>query len=200
VLDYKMSNLHSATKALERVGADVVVIDGPDLPVVDGVVLPGVGHFGQAMERIRAQGLDRVVDRVMQTATPLLGICLGMQLLFEESEESPGSIGLGVLDGSVRRIETEEKLPSIGWREVRWSDDPERRDAYYFVHTYACVPTHDGIVWGTADYGTPHCAAVRRGLVTGVQFHPEKSSRAGLSLLERWLTTVTQASGVGAAA
>jgi imidazole glycerol-phosphate synthase subunit HisH len=190
VLDYKLSNLHSATKALERLGAIVTVVDAPTELDVDGVVLPGVGNFGQAATRIREQGLDEVVAWAVETRRPLLGICLGMQLFFEESVESPGVPGLGVLAGSVEMIPTDEKLPSIGWRRVRWVSEPDRDDAFYFVHTYACVPDDPSIVTGTAHHGVDHCAAVRSGPVTGFQFHPEKSSRAGLALLGRWLAEV----------
>ena len=190
VLDYKLSNLHSATKALERLGADVTVVDSPSELDVDGVVLPGVGNFGQAATRIRDQRLDEVVAWAVEVGRPLLGICLGMQLFFDESVESPGVRGLGVLAGSVEKIPTEEKLPSIGWRQVRWVGEPDRHDAFYFVHTYACVPEDPSIVAGTAHHGVNHCAAVRSGQVTGFQFHPEKSSRAGLALLGRWLAEV----------
>ena len=191
VLDYKMSNLHSASKALERLGAEVTIVEAPTELDVDAVVLPGVGNFGPAAERIRAHGLDEVVSWAIRSGRPLLGICLGMQLLFEESEESPGVPGLGVLAGSVRRIPTDEKLPSIGWRRVFWADEPEREDAFYFVHSYACVPDDPAVVLGTAVYGVEHCAAVRSGQITGFQFHPEKSSRVGLALLGRWLTSVS---------
>jgi glutamine amidotransferase len=202
VLDYEMSNLRSATKALERLGARVTVARAPgEAAGADAVVLPGVGHFGEAMRRIRAAGLDEAVARAVAEGTPLLGICLGMQLLFEESEESPGVAGLGVLPGAVRRLRTPLKVPHIGWSRVTWAPGapigPAGDDAgdstYYFVHSYACEPADPALVLGRADHGVAFCAAAGREGVTGVQFHPEKSSAAGLGLLGRWLAGVAAA-------
>jgi len=199
VLDYEMSNLRSATKAFERIGADVRVVRSPEeARDADAVVLPGVGHFGEAMRRIRAQRLDVAVIDAAERGVPVLGICLGLQLLFAESEESPGIAGLGVLPGTVRRLRTERKLPHIGWSRVEWAPGsplaPEADDAaastYYFVHTFGCEPDDPGVVLGRADHGVPFCAAAGRGSVMGVQFHPEKSSVAGLGLLGRWLAGV----------
>lgn len=199
VLDYEMSNLRSAVKALERLGATVRVARAPDgAGGADAVVLPGVGHFGEAMRRIRRAGLDGVVADAVASGRPVLGICLGMQLLFEGSEESPGIPGLGVLPGRVERMRTGAKLPNIGWREVRWRAGaplaPPPGDArgttYYFVHTYVCVPDDPGLVLGTAGHGTEYCAVAGTADVIGAQCHPEKSSTAGLALLGRWLATV----------
>jgi imidazole glycerol-phosphate synthase subunit HisH len=195
VLDYKMSNLRSAVKALERLGAAVTVAEHPDQAEgAEAVLLPGVGAFGEAMRRIRAQGLDRVALAAAERGTPLLGICLGMQLLFSESEESPGVGGLGLLPGVVRRLDTDRKVPQIGWNTVRWTPGsplgvegaPIDR-TYYFVHSYSVRPEDAGQVLGVGDYGGAFVAAVGSGPVAGVQFHPEKSSRAGLALLGRWI-------------
>jgi glutamine amidotransferase len=204
VLDYEMSNLRSACKALERLGADVRVVREPvGVAGADAVVLPGVGNFGEAMRRIRAAGLDTVVLDAAERGVPVLGICLGLQLLFAESEESPGVAGLGLLPGAARRLRTERKLPHIGWSRVRWQPGcalaPEAEDdsssTYYFVHTYGCEPEDDGLVLGRADHGIDFCAAAGREGVMGVQFHPEKSSTAGLGLLGRWLAAVAAARG-----
>jgi imidazole glycerol phosphate synthase glutamine amidotransferase subunit len=195
VLDYEMSNLRSAVKALERLGASVRVIRGPGaVGDADAVVLPGVGHFGEAMRRIRRQGLDEAVAGAVERGTPVLGICLGVQLLFEESEEAPGVAGLGVLPGAVRRLRTDRKLPHIGWSRVAWTPDSglgpapgEPGDStYYFVHTFGCEPEDPSLVLGRADHGVAFCAAAGRPGLQGVQFHPEKSSAAGLALLRNF--------------
>lgn len=199
VVDYRMSNLASVTKALERVGAVVTVASTAEaLGGADAVVLPGVGNFGQATERLAADGLDHAVRRSVAAGTPLLGICLGMQLLFDSSEESPGATGLGLIPGAVRRLRTPEKVPNVGWREATWqgvrgNDDT---DAFYFNHSYACEPADLDQVLARSEHGVRFCAAAGTEAVMGVQFHPEKSSRAGLALLERWLLRV--ATGVAA--
>lgn len=205
VLDYEMSNLRSATKALERLGAEVRVVREPEgARDADAVVLPGVGHFGEAMRRIRTQRLDRAVLEATDRGVPVLGICLGLQLLFSESEESPGVAGLGVLPGPVRRLRTARKLPHIGWSRVRWAPatplaPPDPADdaaaTYYFVHTFGCEPEDESLVLGRAEHGVSFCAAAGREGVAGVQFHPEKSSAAGLGLLGRWLAGVPAARG-----
>lgn len=200
VLDYRTSNLHSALKALELVGADVHVATSPEeVGAVDGVVLPGVGHFGEVMRRMREQRLDEAVAAAVDADLPLLGICLGMQLLFDDSEEAPGVPGLGVLAGSSVALPPSRKLPNIGWREVEWrvpglgpdeDDAPAFDRTYYFVHSFACVPSDRAIAAGFADHDGPFCAGVRSGNVSAVQFHPEKSSTAGLALLGRWVASV----------
>lgn len=199
VLDYEMSNLLSATKALERLGAAVTVVTAPMDPAgFDAVVLPGVGHFGQAMTRIRAAGLHETVAAAPPAGVPVLGICLGLQLLFEESEEAPGVAGLGLLPGAVRRLRTSRKVPHIGWSHVDWApgcplapaEPAPASSTYYFVHSFACEPADPALVLGTADHGVRFCASAGRDGVAGVQFHPEKSSAAGLGLLGRWLAGV----------
>ena len=199
VLDYEMSNLRSAVKAFERLGAEVrVAQNGDQVGAPDAVVLPGVGHFGEAMRRIEDAGLDRAIAKAHADGIPILGICLGLQLLFEGSEESPDSAGLGLIPGRVRALRTDKKLPQIGWNTVEWrsrgpfapeSADPHER-TYYFVHSFAVHPASDDDVLGTAEYGERFCASAGRERVLGVQFHPEKSSTAGLGLLGRWLASL----------
>ena len=204
LLDYEMSNLRSAGKALERLGARVRVATRPaEASGADALVLPGVGRFGAAMERLDAHDFTPMLRDAAAAQTPILGICLGLQLLFARSEESPGVAGLGLLRGDVRRLQTDRKVPHIGWSEVRWADgavfapdDPGAAHAastYYFVHSYACVPDDPADVLGTADHGVEFVAAAGRDGVAGVQFHPEKSSTAGLALLGRWLDAVNLA-------
>lgn len=199
VLDYEMSNLRSAVKALERLGAQVrVVRDGSEVGRPAAVVLPGVGSFGEAVRRIRAARFDRALVDAHDAGAHVLGICLGLQLLFERSEESPDGAGLGLLAGEVRRLETGRKLPQIGWNTVDWrpgaalgQDDLTPHDrTYYFVHSFCVHPDDPDDVLGETTYGERFCAAAGRGRISGVQFHPEKSSSAGLGLLQRWLGTL----------
>ena len=149
VLDYEMSNLRSAAKALERLGAEVTIARTPEeMAGAEAVVLPGDGHFGEAMRRLRAAGLDRAVIAAAGAGTPVLGICIGLQVLFESSDEEPGVAGLGLLRGAVRRLQTDAKIPHIGWAQVRWSErapiattDPGDSSTYYFLHSFAVEPT-----------------------------------------------------------
>jgi imidazole glycerol-phosphate synthase subunit HisH len=194
ILDYGMGNLRSAEKALERVGAAAVVTsDHERVRDADGVVLPGVGAFPKAMEAVRRLGLDGLVGERLAAGVPTLGICLGMQLLFERSTELGGADGLGLLPGTVEAIHAPGlKVPQIGWNEVRWRrpsplieglPDPA---AFYHVHSYAPRPARDDDVLGTAVYGSELVSAVARPPLFGVQFHPEKSGPDGLALLRNF--------------
>jgi glutamine amidotransferase len=195
LLDYEMSNLRSAGKALERLGARVNVARIPaEMGAFDAVVLPGDGHFGEAMARLRAAELDRVVVDAAGEGVPILGICIGLQVLFDASEEAPGVDGLGLIPGVVRALRTSAKIPHIGWSEVTWSgaapiapDLPDDASTYYFLHSFVCEPEDPDAVWGTAKHGVSFCAAAGTGHICGLQFHPEKSSRDGLRLVERWM-------------
>jgi imidazole glycerol-phosphate synthase subunit HisH len=190
VLDYGMGNLRSVEKALEHVGARASVgADSEAIEAADGLVLPGVGAFPRAMERIRATGLDGLLAERAAAGTPILGICLGMQLLFERSEELGGADGLGLLPGAVTRLDAPGlKVPNIGWAPVRWERESslaegiESGTPFYLVHSFVARPAAEDLL-GTAEYGERFACAVERGNVFGVQFHPEKSSAAGLRLL-----------------
>jgi glutamine amidotransferase len=191
VLDYGMGNRRSVEKALEHVGARVVLsADRAELAACSGLVVPGVGAFPRAMERLAALGLDSFLVERVAGGTPVLGICLGMQIAFERSSELGGAAGLGIVPGSVSALEAGAlKLPHIGWSEVHWRAESPLLDgvlsdvAYYHVHSYSCEPSDPNDVLGVAEYEKEFVSAVSRGSFTGVQFHPEKSSLDGLRLL-----------------
>lgn len=194
ILDYGMGNLRSVEKALERVGAEAEITADPEsAESADGVILPGVGAFPRAMERVREIGLDRLVTARVQAGRPVLGICLGMQLLFERSSENEGSTGLGLMQGPVGPLSANGyKVPHIGWSPVRWERDSalteglEAEEPFYFVHSFVPRPARDEDVLGTAAYGERFACAVERPPLYGAQFHPEKSSASGLRLLENF--------------
>jgi imidazole glycerol-phosphate synthase subunit HisH len=195
ILDYGMGNLRSVEKALERVGAEVEITSDPTLvEAAQGVILPGVGAFPRAMERVRETGLDDLVGGRIAAGVPVLGICLGLQLLFESSVENEGGSGLALLGGVVAPLEANGyKVPHIGWSPVRWEHESEltaglgEETPFYFVHSFAPRPATEGDVLGTAAYGERFTCAVERPPLYGVQFHPEKSSSAGLSLLANFI-------------
>jgi glutamine amidotransferase len=195
ILDYGMGNLRSVEKALERVGAEVEITSDPTLvEAAQGVILPGVGAFPRAMERVRETGLDDLVAGRIAAGVPVLGICLGLQLLFESSVENEGGSGLALLGGVVAPLEANGyKVPHIGWSPVRWEHESEltaglgEETPFYFVHSFAPRPATEGDVLGTAAYGERFTCAVERPPLYGVQFHPEKSSSAGLSLLANFI-------------
>lgn len=202
VLDYGIGNLRSAEKALLRVGADARLVDSPEGAIdAAGVVLPGVGAFGACARALRDAGLDEVVRLCITDGRPFLGICVGLQLLFEGSEEDPDVPGLGVLAGTVRALRTSERLPQMQWNLVcrrAGTSSSLLGDAasrwYYFVHSYAPVPEGDavGSIVGTCDYGGEVAVAFERGNMFGTQFHPEKSASAGLELLGRFARICTE--------
>lgn len=201
VLDYGMGNLRSVEKALERAGALVRRTSDPaDLSKADGFVLPGVGAFPRAMEQIRSLGFDEAISQAVSEGMPALGICLGLQLLFESSAEGTRTEGLGLLEGSVEPLpDAGLKVPHIGWAEVRWNRESPLTEgipsgeAFYFVHSFAVAPSPAEVL-GTASYGNEFVCAAEKGNVAGVQFHPEKSSRFGLMLLENFNRLVGEAS------
>lgn len=199
VLDYEIGNLRSAQKALQHLGADARLTADPGLiREADGVVLPGVGAFGRCMEALHRTGLDVIAHEVVEQRRPFLGICIGMQMLFEASEESPGAAGLGILPGTVRLLTGDVKRPQMQWNLLERRGDPELLRLApdpawaYFVHSYA-ADTDDAIVTATCDYGGPVVAAVEQGSVWATQFHPEKSSRTGLAVLQAFVTKAAAA-------
>jgi len=195
MVDYGMGNRRSVVKAFERVdGGLVATADHEQIRAADGLVVPGVGAFPEAMRRLRALGLDEVVRERADAGVPVLGLCLGMQLLFERSVEHEGSDGLGLLAGTIVRLDAAGlKLPHIGWNAVRWTrpsplveglPDPA---AFYHVHSFVVAPADDAIVLGMGAYGSPFVSFVQRGTIYGAQCHPEKSSTYGLALLANFV-------------
>ena len=193
ILDYGMGNLRSVEKALEHVGVTATVSnEAEEVRAADGVVLPGVGAFPRAMERVRELGLDEMIGERREAGVPILGICLGLQLFFESTVELGGSSGLGLLEGPVDALDPPGlKVPHIGWSPVRWERDSRLAEGipsetpFYFVHSFVAEPTAEELL-GTAEYGTRFACAAERDNVFGVQFHPEKSSAAGLRLLSNF--------------
>lgn len=195
LIDYDAGNMKSVEKALQLLGQETVVTRDPDeIYRADGVVLPGVGSFGDAMENLRRFGLVEVIRRVTEQGTPFLGICLGLQLLFESSEESPGVEGLGLLPGKILRIPAGEgrKIPHMGWNDITFPH-PGRLFAgvaehsyVYFVHSYYLKAEDPSIVTAVTRYGTGIHASVEKGNVFACQFHPEKSSDVGLQILKNF--------------
>ena len=194
VIDYEMGNLRSVQKALERVGADAVITRDPDVIMgAAAAVLPGVGAFGACMDALRGAGLEDDAHASVASGRPFLGICVGMQMLFTRSEESNDATGLGVIDGTVAWIPAGPKIPQMQWNRLQIRrDDPMFAglgdDAWvYFVHSLHGVPDDPEVVAATVEYGTTINAAFRSGNVFAAQFHPEKSSRPGLRLLENFV-------------
>ena len=196
ILDYGMGNLRSAEKALEHVGGRAEITrDHERVRAAAGVVLPGVGAFPKAMEAVRALGYDELLRERVEAGVPVLGICLGMQLLFDSTTEHGGADGLGLLGGPVEDLEANGfKVPHIGWNPVRWEQRTQLNDgldedtAFYHVHSFAPRPAEPADVLGRASYGAEFVSAVARPPVFGVQFHPEKSGPDGLRLLRNFVS------------
>ena len=196
VLDYEIGNLRSAQKALQHLGADARLTADPGLiREAAGVVLPGVGAFGACMDAVRRTGLDPLAHEVVERGVPFLGICVGMQMLFESSEETPGVTGLGLLPGTLRLLTGDVKRPQMQWNLLERRGDPELLRLApdpawaYFVHSFA-AHTDDEIVTSTVDYGGPVVASVASGSVWATQFHPEKSGDAGHVIMNNFVDIV----------
>lgn len=193
IIDYGSGNLRSVQKAFERVGAHAEVgADPRRMRDARGLVLPGVGAFGPAMAEIEARGLADPIRERVAAGVPFLGVCLGLQLLFERSEENPGVAGLGLLRGDVRLLPPGVKVPHIGWNQVDLVEDSDLfvgipdGTAFYFVHSYVVVPARPADVLTTTDYGVTFASGVARENLAAFQFHPEKSSTLGLRLYENF--------------
>ena len=193
IVDYGSGNLRSVQKAFEKLGAPATITSDPTaVAAADRLVLPGVGAFGDALRELASRGLVEPIVAHLRADRSFLGICMGLQLLFETGREGGCHPGLGVLPGEVVRFDLPPgfKVPHMGWNTVTWQGDrrPAAADEhFYFVHAYHARPTDTALIAATTDYGGPFCAAVRRGRLFATQFHPEKSQAAGLRLLSQWL-------------
>ena len=196
IIDYDAGNIKSVEKALQRLGQEVMITRDPEeILNADKVILPGVGAFGDAMVNLRKYHLDQVIYQVVERSIPFLGICLGLQLLFEKSDETKGVAGLGILKGEICRIPDGEnlKIPHMGWNSLHLQNNGRlfrgiKEDAYvYFVHSYYLKAEDEEIVKATTEYGTHIHASVEQGNVFACQFHPEKSSDVGLQILKNFV-------------
>ena len=190
ILDYGVGNLRSVEKAFAATGCNAIVSDDERvLREAEALVLPGVGAFGACMKALSARGFDELIRERVAEGAPLLGVCVGMQMLFEESEEFGKTSGLGLLRGRVRRFADDLLVPQVGWNQVRQPrahallDGIEDQAFFYFVHSFYCEPDDPAVVIGETDYGAAYASVVAQGQICGVQFHPEKSQAAGLRLL-----------------
>lgn len=196
IIDYDAGNIKSVQKAIEYLGEEVIITREPEVILnASRVILPGVGAFGDAMEKLHKYNLVDVIKEVVKREIPFLGICLGLQLLFETSDETPGVQGLGILKGKIKRIPDhgELKIPHIGWNSLsfpnkgRLYEGISEESYVYFVHSYYLDAEDKGIVVATTEYGTTIHASVEQGNVFACQFHPEKSSSVGLKILDNFL-------------
>ncbi|CUX45072.1 imidazole glycerol phosphate synthase subunit HisH [Clostridium sp. C105KSO13] len=196
IIDYGAGNIKSVEKALLFLGQNVVITRNEEqLLKADKVILPGVGAFGDAMQNLKQYGLDRVIRQVVEQGTPILGICLGLQLLFERSEEAPGVLGLGILEGEILRIPGGEgiKIPHMGWNSLRMENNGRLfkeippQSYVYFVHSYYLKAKQEEIVKASTEYSVHIHASVEKDNVFACQFHPEKSSEVGIQILKNFV-------------
>ena len=197
VLDYGSGNLHSVSRALRHAGAEVTVTSArDDVRRADATLIPGVGHFGHCVRAIRAAGLERPIRELASKGRPVFGVCVGLQVLFEASEEDPATPGLGIVEGTVRRLPSSVTVPHMGWNTVEWTrshpfaEGLDDRSWFYFVHSFA--PTADGAL-GATEHGTRFGSVIGRDNVFATQFHPEKSGEAGLALYRNFVRAVNAA-------
>ena len=185
IIDYGSGNVNSVKKALDYLGeSSIITSDSKEILDADKVVFPGVGNFGDVMKELRKRKLDTIIKKIINKKIPFLGICVGLQVLFEESEESPEIKGLGIFKGKVKKF-TRGKIPQIGWNEI--TSKSIGNGYVYFVDSYYAVPDDKNIIESTSDYYGKFVAAVKKDNVLATQFHPEKSGEFGLEILRKWL-------------
>ena len=199
IIDYGVGNLRSVEKAFAAMACEAIISsDERVLRKAERLVLPGVGAFGACMKALKERGFDRLVQERASEGTPLLGVCVGMQLLFDESEEFGSTRGLGLLRGSVRRFSGELVVPHVGWNRIHQQrahelfEGVEEGEFCYFVHSFYCEPMDQQVVVGETEYGVRYASVVAQGNVCGVQFHPEKSQGVGLRMLKNFGTGFTR--------
>jgi imidazole glycerol-phosphate synthase subunit HisH len=189
IIDYGMGNLRSVSKALEAAGARATLVSQPDdVDAYDALCVPGQGIFGRCMDNLSAAGMAERIATWIESERPYLGICLGMQILFESSEERGPREGLGLLKGAVARLSGDVRIPHIGWNTVSAADG--RGEYFYFDHSYAVKPSDRSMVEGWCEHGETFAASISSGAITAVQFHPEKSGEAGIDYLEGWVKRI----------
>jgi glutamine amidotransferase len=200
IIDYGMGNLRSVTNALEKLGADAVVTrDKRVIKESQAIILPGVGAFGKCIENLENLELLDFIKETIKEGKQYLGICLGMQVLFESSEEAPGIAGMGIIKGTVPRFTGDIKIPHMGWNNIKIVKETEilqgieNSEYFYFVHSYYCSPEDKGIVATTTTYGEEFTSSVQKDNVFACQFHPEKSQRMGLKLLQNFVNLSARA-------
>lgn len=195
IVDYGMGNLRSVQKAFEKFGADAVVSDKPlDILAADKIVLPGVGAFGSAVRELKKRNLFSALQQKINDGTPYLGICLGLQLLFQSSEEEAGVQGLGIFKGKVKRLSGKLKIPHMGWNTLEMKKNcplfkgiDKKRDSFYFVHSFVAAPADKKVIAANTVYGKPFCSVVWKGNIFATQFHAEKSQAAGLKIIKNFI-------------
>lgn len=189
IVDYEAGNLKSVANMLSFLGADFEISSDKDKILnADKIIFPGQGHFQQAMNNLRNKNLVEPIKECIAKQIPFLGICIGLQILFEKSEEAPEVDGLGILKGEVKKF-TKGKIPQIGWNEIKTTENNTflKDDYFYFVNSYYVEPKDKNIISSFSDYHGEFCASVQKGSLTAVQFHPEKSSQAGLNFFKNWI-------------
>ncbi len=198
VIDYGMGNLRSVSKALESLGAEVKISESPtDVEKAKKLVFPGVGAFSDCMDEVNKRNLQEPIKDFIKSGKPFLGICMGLQLLFESSQEAPGVDGLGILKGEVKKFQSAElKVPHIGWNQIDLTQKGkesqlfkgiEDGDFFYFVHSYFALPENKDIITSRTNYGVDFCSSINRDNIFATQFHPEKSQAKGLKMLDNFI-------------